>query len=183
MFTPTTKRKKIDEATIKLYNNLKDENYNTTITWEQLLQLTETPNLTKPELYYVVLRTNDLLMLNNQKHLKTIQGIGKRIINPNEHTIEARKTAKRSVNVYRKAGKIIASTNLDLLAPEEKSQVIEDAKKWKTLEFFTNEMLKRKAIAKTSNETTDSLSFVVNIVDFFNKSSKKANVEVEEEKK
>lgn len=139
------KNMQIDLATRKLYDYLHTMDYGQTITWQELAN-NSGAQLSQTQLYYVCNAVNEMLMSNVSRCLTSVTGVGKRIINPSEHSMSARKTAKRSVRIYEKAGKILASTNLDKLSDDEKNQVINDANKFRTLQLFTEVALKKKQL-------------------------------------
>ena len=93
-----------------------------------------------------------MMMQFDQKYLVTVVGVGKRIINPAEHSVVAKHKVKRSVRLYRQAGAVLSSTNTDMLTSDQKRQVIEDANKYSTLEMFANEVLKKKQIGISTKD-------------------------------
>lgn len=158
------KNQKIERAIKELYNILKEKPYNTQLSWKEIKEMTKEEELTKEQIYYITEKVNEMMMSYDSKYLVTVYKIGKRIINPNEHKIEARKTVKKSTKMYKKAGAILASTNLDELKPEEKQQIIEDANKFRTLELFTERLLKKKKITQEQKPEQNLLTNIVEML-------------------
>jgi len=142
-----TRNRDIDLAVNNLYEKVKNAEYGSRYSWKQFLDMTgiKTP-FTKNQLYHILGRVSSLMMANDMRVFTTIHGYGKRIINPDEHNITAKKQIKRSVKLYRNAGGILAATNLDLLNEEQKNEVISDANRYRTLELFAVEVLKKKTL-------------------------------------
>ena len=161
------KNKKLQNAIDKLYSILKDEEYGNTYSWNKLALLSGMPNTNKQDIYYIANKVCLLLMKHDQKYLITEHGSGKRIVIPSEHNLIAKKTANKSVKIYRKAGAVIASTNLDKLNDEEKNEIIQAANKYSTLEMFTNEMLKKKKIGQSSKEDVKTASLFLDTIKMF----------------
>lgn len=145
------KNPKTEKAINTLYESIRELPYDQRISWGELNKRTGT-TLSVENLYYVVQRVNDLMMANDSKYMETVHGFGKRIINPSEHSTVARKKVRKSVKIYRKAGAILASTNMDELNEDQKTQILSDAKKWQTLELVHNELLKKKEKKLTTEQ-------------------------------
>lgn len=161
------KNKQLQQAIDTLYENLKDEEYGKKISWNKLKALAGNESLSKDNLYYVANKVCLMLMRNNQRYLETVRKAGKRIINPDEHQLVAKKKVNKSVRIYRNAGAILASTNMDELTEEQKQQVIESANKYSTLEMFTLEMLKKKKIGKSNKEDVRTASLFLDAIKMF----------------
>jgi hypothetical protein len=162
------KNKELQRAIDKLYTELKDEEYGSKYSWEELRNLAGLrPTIGKNEVYYVTNKVCLMLMAYEQKYLDTVHKYGKRIVNPEEHGILAKKKAKKSVKIYRKAGAIIACTNMDKLTEEQKKQMIDNANKFSTLEMFAQEMLKKKQIGKTSKDNIKTASLFLDAIKMF----------------
>jgi hypothetical protein len=145
---------RIVRAVERLYNQLKDAAYGTTYSWDDIKLLTGLPQVSRERLYYISSRVNDLL-LHDSRYLETLMGVGKRLLNPEEHRVSARKQVKRSAKIYRKAGNILAATNLDAIeSVDERKKVISDANKFRTMELLHNVMLKKgsKKLGGSSSE-------------------------------
>lgn len=126
-----------------LYSHLKNADYDEFFTWEQLEGMAAASDkLTKQQLYYVVNKTNEMLLFEDRKCLATISGVGKRVMRPEEHREAARKRVRTSVSAYKRAGAILAATNLDRLSEDEKSKVVMDMNKWRNLQMLTEEAIK-----------------------------------------
>jgi hypothetical protein len=138
----------IEKAINNLFNSIKDEDYNSQFEWDELAyRCGITPKPTKQQLYCILQKVNNL-MGAEQKYLKTVCGFGKRIINPNEHGIEATRTVKKSARIYKKSGAILASTNMGKLTQEEQNQIMQQANKYKTLEMMSEQLINRRFINK-----------------------------------
>lgn len=165
------KNKVLQKAINTLYEQLKEEQYGKKFSWKTLRIMIgeEGQEMTQDNLYYVVNKAGLLLMGNDQKFLMSIYKYGKRIINPREHTIIAKKTISKSVKIYRKAGQVLASTNMDKLTKEQKTDVIESANKYKTLEMFATEIIKRKKIGVRKEEDIKNASIFLDTIKMFTK--------------
>ena len=135
------KNPRIQRAIRVLYEFMRELEYGTEISWDDLKLRTELPSISQQTLYRIVNKVNDLL-ITDSKYMSTVHGFGKRILKPTEHRVEAKKKVKSSARIYRKAGTILASTNMDSLDEQERNRVIEEAKKWQTLEHIHTELLK-----------------------------------------
>jgi hypothetical protein len=146
---------KIAKAVDKLYQHLKNADYGTEYSWADVKLLTGLPQVSQERTYYIASRVNDLL-LGDSRYLETVPGVGKRLLNPDEHRVSARKQVKRSARIYRKAGKILAATNIDEISSvDERQKVISDANKFRTMELLHDVMLrkdKRKVIGDAGVE-------------------------------
>lgn len=149
-----------EKAINTLSEKLSVADYDSKFSWDELKSLCKAGvDLSRKDLYYILSKVNKLLMQNNQRALVSIQGFGKRILKPNEHSTVARKEAKKSARIYRKAGQIINATNLDGLNSDERLRVIEDANRWRTLEMFQNEILKKPTLQHKSEVEKKALLF------------------------
>ena len=135
------KNPKVQRAIVELYEFIKTVDHGTDISWEDLKAKTGLPAVSQDLLYRIVNKVNELL-ITDSKYMSTVHGFGKRILNPTEHRVEAKKKVKSSARIYKKAGLILASTDMDRLDEQEKIRVIEEAKKWQTLEHIHTELLK-----------------------------------------
>ena len=145
--------KQIEKAVNQLYDALCDAPYDTRFSWDELRDLAGlSKKTTMQRMYYVVNKVCVLLMGGAQRYLVTEMGNGKRIIKPGEHQLEAKKKVKRSVRIYRAAGHILASTNMDELSEEQKREVMENANKYATMEMFSRELLSKKRIGSASSD-------------------------------
>jgi len=161
------KNKKIENAINNIYEEIKSCDYDTKFNWDKLAKMTKILSIKKEDLYYILGKVNLLLMQFDQKCLITIHGFGKRIINPKEHDLLAKKTAKKAVKQYKKAGAIISSTNLNELNEEEQKNIIESANKYHTLEMFTSEILKKKKIGTYNKIDSRSAGLIMDTMKFF----------------
>ena len=105
-----------------------------------------------------------MLLLSERKYLDTSHGRGKRILNPDEHILTARKTVRRSAKLYRKAGHQLAATNCDMLNEEGRNRVLEEARKWSTLEHLHNELLRKPP--KKVEEKYEMNQLIANLVGY-----------------
>lgn len=159
-------------ATNNIYEALKTKEYGTQFTWDDLAKFSKLTNPPKPLLYYCTNRANKLLMMHDSRFLQNVHGLGKRILNPNEHAVTAKRTAQKSVRMYRKAGQILACTNVDQLTGDEKEQVIRDANRWRTLELFSSEMMKNKQIKTDADMSPENVRQAIDFIEFFKKAKK-----------
>lgn len=164
-----SKNKELQRAVDKLYENIKDCKYGEKFSWGVLKELSGNEKLKKQELYYVVNSACLLLMQNDMKYLQSIHGFGKYIIEPREHNIVAKKKAKKSVKIYRTAGQVLASTNLELLTEDQKREVVDSANKYSTLEMFSQEMLKKRKLSSAKKEDILNASFFLDAIQLFSK--------------
>lgn len=127
----------------KLYLNLKDMEYGAKFSWNELATMCGPTGkiISATQLYYVVKVVDGMMQAADKKLLGNVRSYGKRIINPEEHSLLARRTVKRSVKIYKKAGMILHATNLDKLDKHQQKEIMSDAQKYKTLEFFAKEAL------------------------------------------
>ena len=159
------KNKQLQKAINNLYNFLKKEEYGSKYSWAKLKEIS---GVTKDEhIYYVANRVCLMLMRNDQKFLETERTYGKRIVNPSEHGLIAKKTANKSVKIYRKAGAVLASTNMEELSEDQKKDVIDAANKYNTLEMFANEMFKKKQIGNASKSDVKTAGLFLDAIKLF----------------
>ena len=161
------KNKLLEKAINRLYERVRTEEYGCKFTWEELRVISGLDGEDKANLYYVANKVCLMLMEHDQKYLETLAGYGKRIVNPSEHNLIAKKKVARSVKIYRKAGSILASTNLDKLSEDEKLSIINEANKYRTLEMFTSEMLKKKQIGKSSKGDVKTAGLFLDAIKMF----------------
>ena len=163
------KNRQLEKAINNLYTEIKDKEYNDKLSWEELKKLCNVPGMvvSKQQLYYVVNKVCVLLMTHDRKFLVGVMGFGKRIINPDEHSVVAKKVVKKSVKIYRKAGTILASTNMDELNDKQKQEVIESANKYSTLELFASEVIRKKEIGKSSKGDVKTASLFLDAIKLF----------------
>jgi len=166
MFEPN---KQQQDAINKLYNKLKDEPYGARFSWDELKDLSGLDDVDKGVVYYIANKVCLMLMVTDQKYLATEFKYGKRIVNPNEHELIAKKTASKSVKIYKKAGAVLASTNMDELSEDEKRTVVDAANKYSTLEMFTNEMLKKKKIGEVGKDDLKTAGLFLDAIKMFAK--------------
>jgi hypothetical protein len=168
----TKKNFEIEKAVKKLYEAVKDTEYDKKFSWADLKRLSGLENKSDKidTLYYVVNKVNSMLMVNNQRFLITQYGFGKRVIRPDEHSGVAKGEVKKSIKKYRRAGAILACTNIDDLSESQKTEVINSANKYRTLELFTSDILRRKSISDMSNkEKLQTADLLINTMDLFKK--------------
>lgn len=158
------KSKELTECVDSVYNYLKGKEYDSRFSWEDLKQATGNMAVTKNRLYYILSRVNEMLMTTDSRCLQNVNGFGKRIIRPQEHVLVARKTVKRSVNIYKNAGRILGSTDLDRLDDDEKKEVVDDANKFRTLQLFTSELLKKKSLKDTRDIPKEDAGFLLDVI-------------------
>lgn len=161
------RNKMLEKAVERLYEIVRKEKYGTKFTWDEIAHLSGIDGDDRQKLYYVANKVCLLLMRNDQKYLETVANHGKRIVNPSEHNVLAKKKVNRSVKIYRKAGNILASTNLDELDEEQKNEVITSANKYRTLEMFTTEMLNKKQIGKSSKDDIKTAGLFLDAIKMF----------------
>lgn len=159
--------KELQNAINVLYEFLKNENYGKSYSWHELSSLAGFKTFNSDNIYYVANRVCLMLMRNDKRYLQTVHGVGKRLINPNEHQLFAKKTANKSVKIYKKAGAILASTNMDELNDDQKREVIEAANKYTTLEMFTQEMLSKKRIGVSGKSDVRTASLFLDTIKAF----------------
>jgi len=147
----------------KLYNFLKGQRYGFSISWTELAGFIGQPNLEREKLYVIIDKVNNRLMFNEQMYLETISGFGKRIIEPKEHSEVSRKSVKSAVRKYRKAGRIIASTNVSELDDYQRRQIENDAMKWRTLELISSEMARKRVVNSKGDVKQDLVSDVIRL--------------------
>ena len=166
--------KKIQFAVDRLYKELKDIDYGKEYKWEELMELAGLPkDANMSEIYYIANKVCLMMMQFDQKYLVTVVGVGKRIINPAEHSVVAKHKVKRSVRLYRQAGAVLSSTNTDMLTSDQKRQVIEDANKYSTLEMFANEVLKKKQIGISTKDDNRTAGLFLDAIKMFTDSKKR----------
>jgi len=141
------RRPETEESIFQIYNQVKDLDYGVSLNWDKLEKMSGYV-MSRERLYDVVDAVNRLLMSKHQKYMETIIGEGKRIVLPNEHSLAARKKVKESARIYRKAGLILASTNMNMLTNDEKEQIIRDSNRWRTLELVHNELINKRTLSK-----------------------------------
>jgi len=141
------KNPKVQIAIENLYSAFKIAEYGRVYTWDEIAKIMDEPTLAHNQVYYVGIKVNALLMANDQRVSKTIHGYGKKILNPTDHTGAAREKINQSTKKYVEAGKILMATNMEMLNTDEQKRVSDDARKFRTLELFTSELLKKKKLS------------------------------------
>jgi hypothetical protein len=159
--------KQLQKAIDTLYEKMKSLNYGDRFSWNKLAQMSDLSTKDMNKVYYVTNKVCLMLMKNDQKYLETEHKYGKRIINPQEHQLIAKKTANKSVRIYKKAGAVLASTNMEELTDEQKKEVIEAANRYNTLEMFTTEMLKKKQIGIAGKTDVRTASLFLDAIKLF----------------
>jgi hypothetical protein len=152
----------------KMYDHLKTKEYGVSFSWDELASVIGKPNIERELLYDLVNHVNKKLMYYDKKYLDTIHGFGKRIILPNEHGEVSRKDVKSAVRKYRKAGKIIACTNMEELDTYQQEQIKSDAYKWRTLEFISAELSRKKQISSNIKKEKNE-DLVLDVIKLFSK--------------
>jgi len=147
----------------QIYSILKDKSYGVSFSWDELASIINNPAISRAKLYQIIDKVNNKLMVNNRKYLETISGFGKRIIQPSEHSEVSRRSVKGAVRKYRKAGQVIASTNMDSLDEFQRKQIESDAMKWRTLELIGSEMSRKKVLVKDKDVKDDLVSDVIRL--------------------
>lgn len=160
------KNKKIQDCVDRLYGVLKDAEYGSEYTWEELDAISGFGGDMKGS-YYIANKVCSRLMVFDQRFLVTIQNFGKKIINPSEHSVMAKKTIKKSVKVYKRAGSILACTNMDKLTEEQKVEVVENANKYSTLQLFASELLKKKKIGGGGGSDRQTAGLFLDVIKMF----------------
>ena len=163
----------LDRCVNQLYEAIKESAYNTKYSWDQLKSLAGLRSMKQETLYYVVNKVCLLMMANNQRYLVTECKYGKRVILPSEHGIAAHNTIKKSARVYRKAGAIIASTNMEELSEAERNDIIDRANRYSTLEAFSNEILRRKRVGVDVKESARMANVFLDAVKLFTRGDEK----------
>lgn len=162
------KNKELQRAIDRLYNELKDSEYNSRYSWSELARLAGLhQSIGKEIIYYIANKVCLMLMTYDQKYLDTVRSFGKRIVEPKDHGVLAKKKAKKSVKIYRKAGAIIACTNMDKLTDEQKATMVESANKYNTLEMFASEMLRKKQLSKSSKSDIKKAGLFLDAIKLF----------------
>ena len=156
----------LEYAAEKLYSAIKDADYGSKFSWDELECLGgfKKGEVKRSQLYIVVAKVCLLLMVNDKKYLYTVHGFGKRIIEPIEHSVVAKNKVKRSVKIYRKAGEVLGSTNMDCLSSDEQKQIIHEANKYRTLQTFTNELLNKKKVGHSTDDSRDLAGFFLDAI-------------------
>lgn len=142
---------KLRTAVQNLYTLLKDAEYGKSFSWIELKQMSGR-ELSLGEIYYVTRIVNTMLMMNDSRSIVTVHGVGKQILKPEQHRLEAKREIKKSVRIYRKGGMLLNSANLDLLDGDERKKVIEDAARVRSLEMFTTELLQTPKKLESANK-------------------------------
>ena len=149
----------LQRAIDNLYNALKESEYGKSYSWDELYRLCGVKELSLPKLYYICLRVNAILAAHDSRYMVTEHGRGKRMLNPREHDDKAKAKVKESIKKYKAAGQILASTNVDLLTSDEKKRIVDDANRFRTLELFTTELLKKKKLTNKAKAEQASIAF------------------------
>lgn len=164
-----------EKAITTLYENIRGSDYGTKYSWKDLQKLAglENKQVDIECIYYIANKVCLLMMQSDQRFLMTVPSFGKRIINPVEHSAVAKKKVKHIAMGYRDVGKVIASTNMDMLSQEQKNQVVEDANRYSTLEMFANEMLKKKSVGIVKKNDVLTAGLFLDVIKMFQKQEKK----------
>jgi len=161
--------KELQVAINKTYEAVHDHEHGATFTWDELRAFTGLRSASKEKMYYIANKVCLMLMRHDSKYFDTIPGKGKRIILAEEHGVIAKKTVNKSVRIYRKAGAILASTDMDKLSEDQKRDVIEKANKYATLELFAKEVLKTKKIGKNTPDQIEKAGLFLDTIKLFAK--------------
>ena len=159
-----------------LHKVMKNVEYGKELTWDEMSKIAKV-TLSTPQLYYVVNKVGEMLEEQDHRVLVTSRGVGKRIINPNEHIGVATKLGKKSARIYNKALKKVNATNMDLLNPEEQKATLLQADRFRTMKLFADEMLKSKKVGKVTSKDSQTASLFLDVVKLLTKDEKKKKVE------
>lgn len=128
------------------------------MSWEEVKQAIAVPIKDERMLYYICRKANELLH-PNAKHLETIFGYGKKLLEAEEHITAGRKYNKKSANNLKRSGEIYAATNMDELTADQKVELLDEARKWSSMELLHKELLRKKPGEVTSGIETHKIAF------------------------
>jgi DNA polymerase III delta prime subunit len=164
------KNEMLELATNTLYDKLKTAEYGSRHSWDDMRKMAGLPSgIKKESVYYVASKVRWLLMRYDNRLLQTVAGFGKRIAKPEEHSGAAKKKVRKSVKVYKEGGAILASTNMEMLTEEQRNEVMEQAGKYRTLEWFASELLKTKRIGHSAPTDQIAAGHFLDMIKFMSK--------------
>jgi hypothetical protein len=108
-----------------VYERLKDAPYGETVPFSELCQLLETPEVGS-SIYAAVRRANEELRKNAMRSAEVVRGLGYRIIQPDEHVLQARRVRCKALRQQKTAVDIRRGTNLAMLEAEARRMAIEE---------------------------------------------------------
>jgi hypothetical protein len=119
----------------ELYSIAKDWEYGSFHPHEEIVGIINVPYNTT-EYYKIVHRTNDQLLIEQSKFLKSVYRKGYRVIEPNEHVEESGSQIRKTLLRFKKGVAVAANTNTERLSQEEAQQLanyLQRAGKFKSL--------------------------------------------------